>query len=299
MRELLGSVAPGLGLLSSYPAQLAAQGPRRRAGADRAAGPAGHGLRRARRACRRSPGSTPRSSACVGYALFGPSQDPRARTGLVARAHDRRHDPPARRRRTGTRQRAVALASALALMVGAIMTVGRRRQARLRRRPDLQADDDRLHERAGGHDPRRPAAQALRLLGRRRRASSPRPPGSSEGLADGETVAAALAVGLLGLVLILVLQRLLPKVPACSSPSWSRSRGRRAFDLADHGVVARRPAAPGLPAVHRARASSLSDLALLVARRARHRARLARRHHLHRLVVRRPDRPGGRRATRR
>ena len=44
----------------------------------------------------------------------------------------------------------------------------RPRQARVRRRPALQGGPGRLHERAGHHHHRRPAAQALRLLDRRR-----------------------------------------------------------------------------------------------------------------------------------
>ena len=43
------------------------------------------------------------------------------------------------------------------------------RQARLRRRPALEGGPGRLHERAGDHDHRRPAAQAVRVLDRRRR----------------------------------------------------------------------------------------------------------------------------------
>ena len=43
----------------------------------------------------------------------------------------------------------------------------RRLPARLRRGPDLEAHDDRLHERAGPDDPGRPTPQALRLLGGR------------------------------------------------------------------------------------------------------------------------------------
>ena len=104
----------------------------------------------------------------LGYALFGPSRilvlGPDSSLGpmiaatvlpLVAADGD-----PAR---------AVALGSALALMTGAIALVAGHRQARVRRRPDLEADDDRVHERPGPDHPGRPAAQALRVLGGRRR----------------------------------------------------------------------------------------------------------------------------------
>ena len=99
----------------------------------------------------------------LGYAVFGPSRilvlGPDSSLGpmiaatiLPLVAAD------------GDPQRAVALASLLAIMVAADHDRGRRGQARLRRRPDLQADHDRLHERPGRHDPDRPAAEALRLL---------------------------------------------------------------------------------------------------------------------------------------
>ena len=71
--------------------------------------------------------------------------------------------------------------------------------------------------------------------------------GFVNGVTSGETVGAAVAIGSLGLVLILVLQRVLPKIPgvlvavvvSIAAASW--------FNLADHGVslVGKLPA--GLP----------------------------------------------------
>ena len=90
---------------------------------------------------------------------------------------------------------------------------GRRRQARLHRRPAVQADPDRLHERPRADHPGQPAAEAVRVLGRRRRADR-RGGRFVRGLAAGDAVPAALAVGVFTLVVILVLQRWLPKVPA-------------------------------------------------------------------------------------
>ena len=49
----------------------------------------------------------------------------------------------------GDPKRAVALASVLALLVGAITALAGIARLGLRRGPDLEADDDRLHERAG------------------------------------------------------------------------------------------------------------------------------------------------------
>lgn len=57
-----------------------------------------------------------------------------------------------------------------------------------------------------------------------------------EGVADGKTVGAALAVGVFGLVLILVLQRWLPKVPAVLVAVVLSIVAAAVFDLAHHGV---------------------------------------------------------------
>ena len=49
--------------------------------------------------------------------------------------------------------------------------------------------------------------------------------GFVQGVADGETVSAALAIGVGSLVLILAFQRLLPRIPGCWSPwCWRSSR---------------------------------------------------------------------------
>jgi MFS superfamily sulfate permease-like transporter len=57
-----------------------------------------------------------------------------------------------------------------------------------------------------------------------------------EGVADGETVGAALAVGLCGLALILVLQRLVPKFPALLLTVVLSIFAVTLFDLRDEGV---------------------------------------------------------------
>jgi high affinity sulfate transporter 1 len=56
------------------------------------------------------------------------------------------------------------------------------------------------------------------------------------GLADGETVGAAVAVGVAGIVLILVLQRWLPKVPAVLVMVVSAIAATSVLDLGRHGV---------------------------------------------------------------
>ena len=104
----------------------------------------------------------------LGYAALRPLTDPRARARFVARPDDRGDDRAAvvgrRRSCAGDRARFDA---------GADRRRGHdprgRREARLRGGPALEADADRLHERARAHDPDRPAAEAVRLLGRRGR----------------------------------------------------------------------------------------------------------------------------------
>ena len=60
--------------------------------------------------------------------------------------------------------------------------------------------------------------------------------GFVEGLADGKAVAAAAAVGIAGIALILVLQRWLPKVPAVLVAVVLAIAATSVFDLAKHGV---------------------------------------------------------------
>ena len=60
--------------------------------------------------------------------------------------------------------------------------------------------------------------------------------GFVKGLANGEAVAAAAAVGIAGIVLILVLQRWLPKVPAVLIMVVLAIASTSVFSLADHGV---------------------------------------------------------------
>jgi high affinity sulfate transporter 1 len=60
--------------------------------------------------------------------------------------------------------------------------------------------------------------------------------GFVEGLVKGETVTAAAAVGIVGIALILVLQRWLPKVPAVLIMVVLAIAATTVFSLADHGV---------------------------------------------------------------
>ena len=60
--------------------------------------------------------------------------------------------------------------------------------------------------------------------------------GFVQGLADGETVPAAAAVGLCGVVVVVVTQRILPKVPAVLVMVLLAIAAATAFDLSEHGV---------------------------------------------------------------
>ena len=60
--------------------------------------------------------------------------------------------------------------------------------------------------------------------------------GFVQGVADGETVAAALAVGLAGLIVILALQRWAPRVPGVLLAVVLAIVASAVFDLVDHGV---------------------------------------------------------------
>jgi high affinity sulfate transporter 1 len=87
--------------------------------------------------------------------------------------------------------------------------------------------------------------------------------GFVSGVAGGETVAASLAIGLLGLVLIVFLQRILPRVPAVLVAVVVSVVAANLFELAAHGVSLVGGLPQGfppftIPNVH------ASDLALLV-----------------------------------
>ena len=88
--------------------------------------------------------------------------------------------------------------------------------------------------------------------------------GFVRGVADGETVAASLAIGFFGLALILGLGRWLPKVPAVLIAVVLSIVGAVAFDLAHHGVDLVGELPQGFPPLTLPRVG-LSDLGLLFA----------------------------------
>ncbi|MGZ4478784.1 MAG: SulP family inorganic anion transporter [Nocardioidaceae bacterium] len=170
----------------------------------------------------------------VGYAVFGPSRilvlGPDSSLGpmiaatilpLVASG--------------GSQQRAIALASMLSLMVAAIMLLAV--VAKVGFIADLLSKPTMIGYMNGlavtilvGQLPKLFGfkVSAEGLLGELT--------GFVEGLANGDAVAAAAAVGIAGIALILVLQRWLPKVPAVLLMVVLAIAATTVFDLAAHGV---------------------------------------------------------------
>lgn len=87
--------------------------------------------------------------------------------------------------------------------------------------------------------------------------------GFLKGVANGETVPAALVVGLLGLVVIAVFQRFLPKIPAVLVAVVISILIANVFQLADHGVSLVGELPQGFPPLTLPRVP-LSDIGLLV-----------------------------------
>ena len=260
MRDLLGSVAPGLGLLSSYrrswlskdlvaglvlTALLVPQG---MAYAELAGLPAITGLYT--------------SILClVGYAIFGPSKilvlGPDSSLGPMIAATiipivGANGDP----------ERAIALASMLALLVG-VMTV-LAGVAKLGFVADLLSKPTQIGY-LNGLALTILVGQLPKLFGFSVDADGliPEAAGFAKGLANGDAVTAALAIGLLGLILIILLQRLLPKIPAVLVAVVVSILAANAFNLADHGVSLVGPLPQGFPPLTLP-GVSLSDMALLV-----------------------------------
>ena len=89
--------------------------------------------------------------------------------------------------------------------------------------------------------------------------------GFVRGVADGETVPAALAVGVGGLAIILVLGRVAPKFPGVLVAVVAAIAAVVAFDLGERGRLAGGRAAPGLPPAHPAGSGVRPTWPLLVA----------------------------------
>ena len=163
----------------------------------------------------------------------------------------------------GDPKRAVALASMLAIIVAAIMIVAA--VARLGFIADLISKPTMIGY-INGLALTILIGQLPKLLGFKVDADNflGEVAGVVKGLAHGQTVPAAAAVGIAGIVLILLLQRWLPKVPAVLIMVVAAIAATTVFSLADHGVslVGELPRGFPPPTVPQIR---LDDLGLLFA----------------------------------
>jgi high affinity sulfate transporter 1 len=170
----------------------------------------------------------------LGYAVFGPSRilvlGPDSSLGPMIAATIL---PLAGA--DGDPERAIALASMLALIVGAIMVVGA--VARLGFIADLISKPTMIGY-MNGLALTILVGQLPKLFGFKVEAEGflGELTGFVKGLAHGEAVAAAAAVGIAGIALILVLQRWLPKLPAVLIMVVAAIISTTVFSLADHGV---------------------------------------------------------------
>ena len=170
----------------------------------------------------------------LGYAVFGPSRilvlGPDSSLGPMIAATIL---PLASA--GGDPKRAIALASLLALMVAAIMILGA--VAKLGFIADLISKPTMIGY-MNGLALTILVGQLPKLFGFKVSAEGliHEVTGFVKGLANGEAVTAAAVVGIAGIVLILVLQRWLPKVPAVLIMVVLAIASTSVFHLADHGV---------------------------------------------------------------
>jgi high affinity sulfate transporter 1 len=170
----------------------------------------------------------------LGYAVFGPSR-------ILVLGPDSSLGPMIAATilpliaAKGDAERAVALASMLALMVGAIMILAS--VAKLGFIADLISKPTMIGY-MNGLALTILVGQLPKLFGFKVEADGflGEVAGFVKGLANGEAVAAAATVGIAGIVVILVLQRWLPKVPAVLIMVVFAIASTTVFSLADHGV---------------------------------------------------------------
>jgi high affinity sulfate transporter 1 len=170
----------------------------------------------------------------LGYAVFGPSR-------ILVLGPDSSLGPMIAATilpliaANGDEKRAVALASALALMVAAITIVAA--VAKLGFIADLISKPTMIGY-MNGLALTILVGQLPKLFGFKVEADNfiGEVTGFVEGLANGEAVAAAAAVGIAGIVVILALGRWLPKVPAVLIMVVAAIASTTVFDLAEHGV---------------------------------------------------------------
>src|SRR5215472_12312484 len=170
----------------------------------------------------------------LGYAVFGPSRilvlGPDSALGPMIAATIL---PLAGA--DGDPKRAIALASLLAIMVAAIMIIGA--VAKVGFIADLISKPTMIGY-MNGLAITIVVGQLPKLFGFKIDAKGLIREAAAvvKGLANGEAVAAAAAVGIAGIIVILVLQRWLPKVPAVLIMVVLAIASTSVFSLADHGV---------------------------------------------------------------
>ena len=231
----------------------------------------------------------------LGYAVFGPSRilvlGPDSSLGPMIAATIL---PLAGA--DGDPERAIALASMLALMVAAIMILGA--VAKLGFIADLISKPTMIGY-MNGLALTILVGQLPKLFGFKVNADSliGEVIGFVQGPGQRRGGAAAAAVGIAGIVLILVLQRWLPKVPAVLIMVVLAIAATSVFSLADHGVSLVGVLPKGFPPLTIPHVR-LARPRAAVRRGPGDRAGLPRRHDLHRVGVRCPHRAGGPRQRR-
>src|SRR5436305_4302829 len=163
----------------------------------------------------------------------------------------------------GSPERAIALASMLALIVGAIMIVAG--IARLGFVADLLSKPTQIGY-MNGLALTILIGQLPKLFGFSTDANGLINEVSAfvHGLASGEAVGAAVAIGLVSLGLILVLDRWLPRIPGVLVAVLVAIAASRVLDLASHGVSLVGPLPQGFPPLTIPSIESVSDLPLLI-----------------------------------
>ena len=227
----------------------------------------------------------------VGYAVFGPSR-------LLVLGPDSSLGPMIAATllpilgANGSPTRAIALASMLALIVGAVMIAAG--VAKLGFIADLLSKPTQIGY-MNGLALTILIGQLPKLFGFSVNANGllDETHAFIHGLASGKTVGAAVAIGLVSLALILALGRWLPKVPGVLVAVVIAIAASSVFSLVDHGVSLVGSLPKGFPPL----TVPEPDLGFAAADRggARNRARRADRHHLYRVGIRRAHGTGGRR----
>ncbi len=197
----------------------------------------------------------------IGYALFGPSR-------ILVLGPDSSLGPMIAATilpilgSNGSPERAIALASMLALIVGAIMIAAG--VAKLGFVADLLSKPTRIGY-MNGLALTILIGQLPKLFGFSVEANGliNEVHGFVHGLASGKTVGAAVAIGLVSLALILALGRWLPQIPGVLVAVVVAIAASATFDLAKHGVTLVGTLPKGFPPL--TVPSPVSDLPLLVA----------------------------------